>query len=250
MKMYNIEKKIIKKTVRVTKSTGVSIITCTNKLYVIENILNNYKRQEWSIKELIIIINNNEIDISDWKVKLKTDRSISIYKIDEKKTLGHCLNFGIRRSKYDYIAKFDDDDFYGEKYLRKLMPLFNYTDAHIVGKKSFFVYFKVDNTLILKFPECEKKQVSHLAGATLVIDKEVFKKVKFSEKIVVGSDSDFCKNCTKQGFKLYSGNRFDYVCIRNSDKNKHTWKIDDKDLFAYSIKIVNTENFMRYIKSS
>jgi len=233
---------------RVTKSTGVSIITCSNKPDSINNIIKNYKRQDWKVKELIIIINNNKINIDDWKKRIK-NKKISIYKIDEKKNLGHCLNFAVMQSKYNYISKFDDDDYYGERYLSKLMPLFNYTGAQIIGKKSFFIYFKKSKILTLKFPYYEKKSVYHLAGATLTFKKEVFNNIKFSENIPVGSDSDFCSRCVASGYKLYSGSRFDYVCVRNSNKDEHTWKIEDEVLIFNAMRIAKTDNFRRYVSS-
>ena len=42
---------------------GFSIITVTNRDYCIENMINNFLRQEFNDKELIIVINNDKINI-------------------------------------------------------------------------------------------------------------------------------------------------------------------------------------------
>ena len=49
-----------------TAIDGVSIITCTNKPHTLNNILDNFNRQYYADKELIIIINNDEIDLEEW----------------------------------------------------------------------------------------------------------------------------------------------------------------------------------------
>ena len=44
---------------------GFSIITVTNRDYCIENMINNFLRQEFNDKELIIVINNDKLNIED-----------------------------------------------------------------------------------------------------------------------------------------------------------------------------------------
>ncbi len=45
------------------------------------------------------------------------------------------------KSKYDIIAKFDDDDYYGPKYISDTIKAFESTDAKVVGKTTNFIYF-------------------------------------------------------------------------------------------------------------
>ena len=42
---------------------GFYIITVTNRDYCIENMINNFLRQEFNDKELIIVINNDKINV-------------------------------------------------------------------------------------------------------------------------------------------------------------------------------------------
>lgn len=231
------------------KIDGVSVVTCTNKLTSFNKVLNNYNRQNWEKKELIIIINNDRMNVDKCKNKAQKYKNIKIFQLAEEKNLGECLNFAVEKSKYNYIAKFDDDDYYAPQYLKRLMSLFKETDADIVGKKAFFIYFKDKQFLILKFPKKEMKRATHLVGATLVIKKSVFEVVKFNNDIPVGSDSKFIKDCVNKGFKLYSGDRFDYVCIRNGNKKNHTWKTADESLIQNSINITRTDNYIDYIRS-
>ncbi|MCJ8013523.1 glycosyltransferase [Paenibacillus sp. KQZ6P-2] len=212
------------------ENEAVSVITCTKREHLIENVFANYIRQEWAAKELIIILNNNEMDISKWKEKAATYEGITVYQVPEDQNLGACLNFGVSRAKYDYIAKLDDDDYYAPFYLTDMMHAFGESDADIVGKRAFFIYFERKKCLALKYPDRQNRYVSHLAGATLVVKKNVFDHVTFRTDIVVGSDSLFLKDCREQGFRFFAADKFNYTCIRRPKFHEHTWKVKDKEL--------------------
>ena len=83
---------------------GVSIITATKRPQSLDNILNNYLGQCYEKKELIIIINNNKVNLVEWEKIIGFHDDIKIFKLDEKYTLGECLNYAVRNSKYNYIS--------------------------------------------------------------------------------------------------------------------------------------------------
>ena len=112
----------------------ISIITCTKRENFIENVYENYQRQEWQDKELIIILNNNAMSLKKWQTKAKSYENVSVYQLSEAISLGNCLNFGIEQSKYDYIAKFDDDDYYSPKYLTQAMSELRGREHLLLGK--------------------------------------------------------------------------------------------------------------------
>ena len=71
---------------------GFSIITVTNRDYCIENMINNFLRQNLKTKELIIVINNDYIDTEHIYKYINQSLIIHIYKLPENKPLGSCLN--------------------------------------------------------------------------------------------------------------------------------------------------------------
>ncbi len=58
-----LNKKIARSNVSLDNKTRISVITCTNRDYSLNNILDNFLRQDFIEKEIIIIINNNKIDL-------------------------------------------------------------------------------------------------------------------------------------------------------------------------------------------
>ncbi len=226
------------------KKPGVTIVTSTIRENQIDNVFKNFKNQNYSKKELIIILNKNDMNIDTWKNKAKQYDNVRVYRLDENNSLGTCLNFAVDKAGYDYIAKFDDDDYYGPNYLIDIMNAFKYTNADIVGKLSYFAYVENNNTLVIQFPNKEYQFTDIVTGATIVCSKKVFNKIKFPTNIKVGTDTEFLKSCVKQGLKIYSADRFNYVMNRRSSKDKHTWKVEDKIFLQSSEKITETENYI------
>lgn len=214
--------------------TKVSIITCTNRPKYIENVFENYHRQLHKDKELIIILNSNEMNLRKYISKSKDFPDVSVFQVDEKKSLGYCLNYGIGKAKYSIIAKLDDDDYYGPKYLSQAIKALKYAD--VVGKYCTYVYFEDSKTLAIRNPKRENRYVYRIEGPTLVFRKEVFNKVKFQDKSL-GEDIQFCKDCLKKGINLYATDKHNYVYIRHSSSEKHAWNIRD-ELYKKLCKII------------
>ncbi len=230
---------------------GISIITSTKRLENIENVFDNYNKQKWRRKELIIIINRDETNIEKYRKKARKYKDVTVYQLPENKSLGECLNFGVDNAKYDYVAKFDDDDYYAPHYLTESMRTFQNTNADIVGKYTYYVYLEGSNLLLLRSPKNENKFVSSLPGATMVIKKEVFNKVRFPDRNL-GEDSKFCGDCGKLGFKMFSGGRYNFVAVRKKNAKGHTWPISDQKLVSSSpvLIIPLSKNFREYVSKS
>ncbi|MFC7678018.1 glycosyltransferase [Paenibacillus sp. GCM10028914] len=221
----------------------VSVITCTMRQESLRNVFNNYDRQKWSDKELIIIVNKNDMSVSRWIRRAERYDNVTIYKLPEQMTLGKCLNFAIEKAKYSYIAKFDDDDYYGANYLIQAMRAFQETDADIVGKKDIYVYMEAIQAILLR----TKKEISGLGGPTLVFKKEVWDRVKWPTSMKTGSDTSFKKQCLKHGFKFHSTDTSNFVYVRKADPMEHTWTISNEEYLKKCYLITYTKRFKRWV---
>jgi len=215
---------------------AISIIVSTNKIKYRENIFKNYFRCNYSNKELIIILNNNELSVEEYSKEAKQCEDIRVYQLDEKTSLGDCINYGVEVSRYNYIAKMDDDDYYSSNYILDSMDTFEYVDADIVGKASYFVYYEKYNTIGVMNAMYNNRYTPYIAGSTFVIKKKVFEKVKFMD-LSLGEDSRFANDCIKANMRVYSSHRYNYIYVRHRELSDHTWKIGSKDLFKVTQKI-------------
>lgn len=224
---------------------GVSVITCTNRPDSLENVLANYLRQTYEPRELIIVVNSEETNIDYWRSRTAAHADIKILQLSSQQTLGECLNFGIEHAGYNYVAKCDDDDYYAPGYLSGLMPLFDATGAKIVGKCSMFVYFEGSQTLAIALPGNENMPVSGVAGATMIISREVFSQIKFTGTSF-GEDSVFLQECVAKGIPIFSGDRFNFACIR-SNPDRHTWQVDEEEYLKYCEIVAHTADYVSLI---
>jgi glycosyltransferase involved in cell wall biosynthesis len=217
----------------------VTIVTPTNKPKEMENIFNNYLRQEWENKELIIVLNRDDMEIEPWELRAKQYSNISVFHLPENITLGECLNFAVSKAKFGIIAKFDDDDYYSPYYITQAMAVFEEQQADIVGKSQLFTYFLNRKSLSIR------NSINVIGGGTIMFRKRVFEKVQFPAKNF-DEDSIFLKKAKRQGFKICRTNQYNYVYIRK-DIHDHTWKVSEEQLQKASTEIMITDNFVSHV---
>ncbi|CAM3338604.1 glycosyltransferase family A protein [Paenibacillus taichungensis] len=224
---------------------GVSIIVCTNRPQFFDNILQNYNRQRYKAKELIIILNHDSMNLQLYQNRVRKHANVSVYQVPESISLGQSLNAGITRAQFPLIAKFDDDDYYSPFYLKEQVNGLRRTKSDIVGKHSCLVYLGASKTLLVRSPKEKNKYVEFIQGGTLLFKREILKKVRFTDRSI-GEDVTFLRQCRKRGFKTYATSPYNYVYHRRQNKKSHTWRADDSFYLEGSKRLAVTENFRSY----
>lgn len=225
----------------------VSIICCTMREQFMENVFRNYENQLMAEKEMIIVLNNDQLQLAKWKARARSFENISVYQLPEETTLGECLNAAIQKASYPYIAKFDDDDYYAPQYLQHAFITMQETKADVVGKRSVYMYFEDEKLLTINSPKREKMFVRQgLKGATLFFNKEICENIQFPA-LNLGEDTVFLRQCVKNNLKLYSADKRNYVCIRTFRSGHHTWNVNNAALKRKSSIVCHTEDFKSLI---
>jgi glycosyltransferase involved in cell wall biosynthesis len=224
---------------------GVSIIVCTNRPQFFDNILQNYNRQRYEGKELIIILNHDSMNLKLYQNRVRKHANVSVYQVPESISLGQSLNAGITRARFPLIAKFDDDDYYSPFYLKEQVNGLRRTKSDIVGKHSCLVYLGASKMLLVRSPKEKNKYVEFIQGGTLLFKKEILKKVRFTDRSI-GEDVTFLRQCRKRGFKTYATSPYNYVYHRRQNKKSHTWRADDSFYLEGSKRLAVTESFRSY----
>lgn len=221
---------------------GVSIIVCTNRSRFFDNILLNYRNQQYKNKELIIILNKDSMNLKQFQRRALPYKNVSVYKVPEKISLGQCLNCGIARARFSFIAKFDDDDYYSPFYLKEQLKALRRTKSDVVGKHACLVYLAATRNLIIRSHTEQYKYVDFVQGGTILAARRVIKQVRFPDRSL-GEDVAFLKKCNKKGFKTFATSPYNYVYIRRKNKKSHTWKAADEFYLRGSIPVARTGSY-------
>lgn len=228
------------------QSQAVSIITCTKRPSYMHNLFQNYGRQTYRNKELIVILNNRSMNVADYIKAAKPYKNVRIYHLPEHVSLGACLNYGVKLSRFGYIAKFDDDDYYAPDYLKDSMRTMLKTNADIVGKRAHYMYLQSKKLLLLRYADLEKRHVRMVQGATLLVKRQVFRKISFPNQ-TGGECVKFCKESRVRGFRIYAGSKVHFIAIRRKNSKDHTWIVTDKALLTRNTKVLKVKDIKRFV---
>lgn len=208
----------------------VSIILPTMRPHFIDRIIDNIGQQTYSNIECIIIVQDyspEEVEKLESKLySIKAIQKVQIITNNSSDTLGARLNQAVALSSGEYIAKFDDDDFYFPNYLTDMMIPFKFGNWSIVGKKEGFFYIEAEDKTIVKYPGQRHLQTDFVMGATLVIRKSDLLEVGGFEAKNRGEDSNLLKAFKEKGKYIYAADPFNFVVWRSKDSSSHSWDIN------------------------
>lgn len=227
---------------------GVTIVTPTIRPQYMERLLSNYARQQWNRKELIIVLNHARMSIARYEEAARMYDNVRVLQLPAKHPLGDCMNLAASLAQYPYIAKFDDDDYYGPGYLADAMRTFEQTGADVVGKQSFYFYFPHRELLLLRKRTIPSQgDVRRVAGATIVFRASVLEHVRFGKKRQ-GSDVQFIRECLQRGLSVRSASPYHFAAIRRADRLSHTWKVQEKKLLTDpSSQLIYTNDYTQHV---
>ncbi|MGM7700943.1 glycosyltransferase [Pseudalkalibacillus sp. Hm43] len=233
----------------------ISIVTCTMRDECMDNVFQNYERQRYDHKELILVLTKKDMDVKKWRHKAGEYEHVKIFHITEPWSLGKCLNFAVKQAKYSWIANLEDDDYYSTDYLEQTYDEVIRTGVDVIGKTTVYLYMPERKVLTVFNSGNEHQFVNdqtrlgaqYLQGGTLFFKKDLIDLVPFRDQIKE-LDRLFCQDCVKQGYRVYSTNKEHFVYIRNDTGSTHTWKVPNDLIFQVSKVVAYTDDFKPYIE--
>lgn len=228
-----------------TAQNLVSMILPTCRPQNIDLIITNIGRQNYFNLELIVITQDysrEQVTILKTKLNcLANLRSFEIIEDNSSCNLGTRLNRAIKYSNGNFIAKMDDDDIYFDNYISDIMISMLCFDCDIVGKKEIFIYLEGQDKTYLKFSEEFNCITNFVAGATLLMRKQIIENIQFDTEKIKGVDTLLLLQAKEQGCKIYAADPFNFIVYRSKNINNHTWKINEDDFLISAKLITNGE---------
>ena len=206
-----------------TGQPPVSVLMPTMRPENVRRCIENFTKQSYQNKELILILNNAEFDLDAIRRDAELIPNVQVLHVEGRTTLGDCLNRGVEASSGKYVAKMDDDDYYGERYLSDAVLAASFSEVEIVGKGLYFVYFEASDTTALgeAIPEHTLTSSAVTTGGTLFVQTEVTREIPFGS-ISLKEDTNFQRAAIQAGCRVYSADRFNFVRVRGRQLSDHS----------------------------
>ena len=212
-----------------SEQPSVSVVTVRVRPENVRRCLDNFKKQTYENKELILVLNSAEFDLDAIRRDAERIPNVQVLHVGDRTTLGDCLNRGVEAASGKYIAKMNDEDYYGERYLSDHVLAASFSLAQIVGKGMYYVHFEAsDTTALREIAPDHTFTSSTLAGGTLFIQADVVRDIPF-DSYSISEDADFLRSARIAGCPIYAADRFNYVRLRPRQLLSHSWQIPDSE---------------------
>ncbi|WIF96089.1 CgeB family protein [Caminicella sporogenes] len=182
----------------------LNIVSFISKKEDYEKILEIYKKQNYPNKKLMVLIeeyDSSYIDLVNTETKEDIEFIfIGVFK-DNKLTLNKIF-------KCDYIGLIDINNYYSANYFNDLMLATLYTDAEIIGRKTYFSN-KTGQVQVVN-DGYENCYVSSIDLDKSIISSKLFTKYSINDlkNIIKNKDTH---NLFKAGIRMYSINKYNYL---------------------------------------
>lgn len=219
---------------------SVSAVVPTMRRERLSNVWQFIHRQSMEDVQLVLVTHGFEVSERE-KAELQERWPLHdtvIIHADADLLLGDLMNMGVAAASGRYIAKMDDDNYYGEHFLKDLVRAFRWTDAQVVGKWAHYVHIGDEaGPTLLRFADCEHRYVKLVQGGTILTPRQVAVDVEF-ERVPRRVDTTFLEKIRRAGGRVYSGDRFNFISTRTRDATGHTWGVSTSHLLSHSSQLV------------
>ena len=138
---------------------------------------------------------------------------------------GHVLSQASALAGGEWVAKMDDDDWYGTEHLADLVLAAGYSGADLVGKGSEFVYLEGSNVTLRRGLGAGEAPSRTISGGTLLVRAAVLREVCGWRGLPRGVDVALIDDVARVGGAIWRTHPFGYLLRRTT--GVHTWRIDD-----------------------
>ena len=221
-------------------ATGSVAALCVSmRPHLLTRVVENLERQAGVDVDVVFVANAPDFDLDAVDRALAPLANSRVVQAPPSTSLGAALNLGLDATDARFVAKIDDDDFYGPQYLSDALRAHRFAGAGVVGKHSYYAQIVDTANTYLRFPGNEFRYSSTLAGGTLVIDRDEVGEQRFDD-ISLGEDRAFLARCHRRGIATFSADRFNFTQERG---DANTWRLPVKDFLVDAIAADGEEAF-------
>ncbi|NUR85918.1 MAG: glycosyltransferase [Nonomuraea sp.] len=207
---------------------AVSVVMSTKRPHLVAHALSQMARQRGVRVEVLLGLHGAAFPAVRQAVE---DSGLPVEWIEAEQDVpfGEVLNKAAALASGDYLAKWDDDDWYGPDHLADLIMAAGYSGADIVGTTGEFFYLKPLDATIRRTTFASGAAYpsevfdDHVAGGTILLPRTTFNDLGGFPALPRAVDLGFLKAARESGATVYRTHGLNYVLRRSLDD--HTWQL-------------------------
>ncbi len=203
---------------------SVSVVAATNRPEMLERILANVVLQDHSNLELVLALHGDGFPSTD--PIAPSGLALTVLRFASDAVFGHVLSAASAVASGEWVAKMDDDDWYGAEHLSDLVLAAGYSGADLVGKGSEFVYLEGAGVTIRRGLGAGEAPSRTLSGGTLLVRSSVLRDVDGWRGLHRGVDVALIDDVASAGGTVWRTHPFGYLLRRTT--GHHTWSVDER----------------------
>lgn len=229
-------------------SRRAAAICVSMRPHLVDLVVANMARQLHGLHlDVVFVANHPDFARIDLERQFAVIESgVTLIQAEPGTSLGAALNLGLDATSERFVAKLDDDDWYGSGYLLDGLRAHGYAGAGVVGKHTYYADVESAGERYLRFPGHEFTYSGTLAGGTLLIDRLRVGDLRFDD-VSLGEDRAYLRACHRRGVSTFSADRFGFVQRRGRD---NTWTISDGAFLADCVRVEPDDPNHRVDRSS
>jgi len=202
----------------------ISVVVATKRPEMVDRIVEVVEMQDYPNLELVLAMHGDSFP-NDYKFREVSMLPITVLRFPEETIFGKVLSEATAVASGQWVAKMDDDDWYGNEHISDLYLAAKYANAELVGKGSEFVFLEEKNLTIRRDLGNSEVESATLAGGTLLIKSELLYEINGWRELQRGVDIALIKDAHLAGCRMWRTHPFGYLLRRTS--GEHTWVIKD-----------------------
>ncbi|MEV7005939.1 glycosyltransferase [Streptosporangium sp. NPDC051022] len=208
-----------------TAVPGVSVVISSMRPHMLGSALAQIAGQRGVEVEVLLGLHGVSAGHPDVRRALaESELPITVTEADAATPFGEVLNRAASKAGGQYVAKWDDDDWYGPEHLADMLLARSYAGADIVGAAAEFFYLEPLNVTIRRTDYTSEVWSDHVAGGTILLARERFEALGGFPALPRGVDAGFLKAAHAEGARIYRTHGLGYV-LRRSLGAEHTWRL-------------------------
>jgi glycosyltransferase involved in cell wall biosynthesis len=180
-----------------------------------------FRRQTYPNTELVIVDDGPDMPAD----LIPSDDRIHYIRLDKQVTVGHKRNIAVQRSNGEFIAHWDDDDWYSPDRLQHQIQAMQTGGDQVCGFDTGIFFDVFENTYWSCSPELHARMFfADVNGRSILYAKRLWEKLARYPDMALAEDAHFLRNLSKRNVKitkLENDEKLIYIRHRNN-----TWHFE------------------------